>query len=393
MNLVKNRIPSVFISSTCYDLRQIRKDIKDFITGLGYEAILSEFNSFPIDPNLNTVDNCVSIVKERAELFVLIIGGRYGSESENGKSITNLEYIYARAKGIPIFVFIQNSVMDIIKLWKDNPQMNFKSYVDSTKVFEFIETIRNIEKTWVFGFGNAQDICDTLRDQFAYLFYNNLRLGLELQDSKLSSRLQKLDSASLKIAIEKPRGWEYLLFGSVLEYGIKDLANLRRDYNLGISYCSIKEFTDITEAISWIGKKSTHLSKITDVMSKLFNQEIQEAFGADGVPGDAEHIVYVAEKVVEVYKEVMNWSLEIKSSIFPDIMQRLMDIFATFSNSIVLPLEEYYERYNKDLAEALEYTKNGEMAALDLKLKIAEIKNLQEFTEELQNLQKHVGLI
>ena len=39
------RKPSIFVSSTCYDLKQIRQDIREFIEAdLGYEAILSEGN-------------------------------------------------------------------------------------------------------------------------------------------------------------------------------------------------------------------------------------------------------------------------------------------------------------------------------------------------------------
>ena len=88
---MSGRMPSVFVSSTCYDLKQIREDLKIFISEqLGYAAVLSEYDSFPIDPLLNTVDNCIRAVKERADVFVLIIGNRYGYETDNGKSITEL---------------------------------------------------------------------------------------------------------------------------------------------------------------------------------------------------------------------------------------------------------------------------------------------------------------
>lgn len=54
------RKPSIFVSSTCYDLKQIRRDIREFIEAdLGYEAILSEYDSFPIDPDKDTINNCL----------------------------------------------------------------------------------------------------------------------------------------------------------------------------------------------------------------------------------------------------------------------------------------------------------------------------------------------
>lgn len=72
------RKPSIFVSSTCYDLKQIRQDIREFIEAdLGYEAILSEYNSFPIDPDKDTINNCLRVVEQRADIMVLIVGSRY----------------------------------------------------------------------------------------------------------------------------------------------------------------------------------------------------------------------------------------------------------------------------------------------------------------------------
>ena len=34
--------PKVFVSSTCYDLKQVRQDIESFILSYGYTPILSE---------------------------------------------------------------------------------------------------------------------------------------------------------------------------------------------------------------------------------------------------------------------------------------------------------------------------------------------------------------
>jgi hypothetical protein len=82
------RIPAVFVSSTSYDLDQIRADLKQFIEGFGYEAVLSEYPSFPIDPDMRTVENCLRAVDQHADVFVLVVGGRYGSQTDEGKSVT-----------------------------------------------------------------------------------------------------------------------------------------------------------------------------------------------------------------------------------------------------------------------------------------------------------------
>ena len=39
----------IFISSTCYDLSQVRQDLRDFISGLGHNPMMSEQKSEIID--------------------------------------------------------------------------------------------------------------------------------------------------------------------------------------------------------------------------------------------------------------------------------------------------------------------------------------------------------
>ena len=50
--------PTVFVSSTCYDLSQVRHDLKSFIEGFGLEPLMSEFDSFPVDPSEGAIENC-----------------------------------------------------------------------------------------------------------------------------------------------------------------------------------------------------------------------------------------------------------------------------------------------------------------------------------------------
>lgn len=114
--------PTIFISSTCYDLKQIRASLKAVIEEeLGLEAMLSEYSSFPLDPSLGTVENCLRAVQERADILILIVGSRYGYVNETGKSVTNLEYLKAKEKGIPIYVFVE-------KNYKQHANLEDESY-------------------------------------------------------------------------------------------------------------------------------------------------------------------------------------------------------------------------------------------------------------------------
>lgn len=151
-------LPGVFISSTFYDLNQVRADLVGFAEDqLGYRPLVSELPSFPVDPNADTIENCRRRVDEQADIFILIIGGRYGSvNNDQGKSVTNLEYLAARAKGIPIYAFVQREVLAVLPTWNDNPDADFSGTVDSIELFAFLERVRTGDMVWMYPFTTEQ---------------------------------------------------------------------------------------------------------------------------------------------------------------------------------------------------------------------------------------------
>lgn len=76
-------IPRVFISSTWYDLKYIRENLRYFVRTLGYDPVLSEDGSVFYNPGLHTHDACLTEIPT-CQLFVLIIGGRFGGISRAG---------------------------------------------------------------------------------------------------------------------------------------------------------------------------------------------------------------------------------------------------------------------------------------------------------------------
>lgn len=98
---------------------------------MGHIPVLSESPNFPINPNTNTIENCIENVNKFADIFVLIIGNRYGSQVESGKSITNLEYLTAKNKGIPIYVFIAQQILSLLPVYRQNRSANYDGIVDT----------------------------------------------------------------------------------------------------------------------------------------------------------------------------------------------------------------------------------------------------------------------
>ena len=73
--------PRVFVSSTFYDLKQVREDLDRFISGLGYEAVLHEEGDVAYGKE-SPPEAYVHREIELCDILICVIGGRYGSESQ-----------------------------------------------------------------------------------------------------------------------------------------------------------------------------------------------------------------------------------------------------------------------------------------------------------------------
>lgn len=176
--------PRIFISSTFYDLRHIRSSLENFIESLGFEPILSEKGSIAYNPDLPLDESCYRDA-ESCDVFVLIIGGRYGSPSSTDKksfskdffqryeSITKMEYESANKKDVPIYILIEKPVyseFDTFKSNRDNKTIKY-AHVDSVNIFLLIEMILNQPRNNpIHSFEKHLEIERWLKEQWAGLF-------------------------------------------------------------------------------------------------------------------------------------------------------------------------------------------------------------------------------
>lgn len=379
-----SRPPSAFVSSTCYDLGQVRQNLKHFIESVGYEPVLSEYSSFPVNPDLDTVENCRRVVSEKADIFILIVGGRYGSVADHGKSVTNLEYLQARAKGIPIFVFAQKSILNLLPVWRGNARADFSMVVDSTKVLEFISSIRDSGDAWVFPFETAQEIVDTLRVQFAYLCMDGLNLRRRAKEAALPEVLKGLQGKAFRIALEKPEAWEYRLFGQVLADCLKEHTSLRRDWEYAVTF-GATESRGTADLFTWSQNQLAQLTRIGNGLSKLVNVALQEALGPPGVPGNPEALVYVARRISDGYREAIQWSLRFRCITVDPEFTELTRILGHFSSDIIQKVEGFSARLLSGLESQLTLPPE-QRETLEVSLVLI-LPELDAYDREVQRLQ------
>jgi hypothetical protein len=134
-----NKRYQVFISSTYADLKEERAKVIQTIMEL--DCIPAGMEIFPaIDEEQfefikRVIDDC--------DYYLLIIGGRYGSLSEEGISYTEMEYDYAIQKNIKVIAFIHSNP-DEISLGKSEKDSSlrqklqeFRNKVSTNRLIKF----------------------------------------------------------------------------------------------------------------------------------------------------------------------------------------------------------------------------------------------------------------
>lgn len=104
---MKNRRKfSIFISSTYEDLKEERQALVGVALENNFIPVgMEQFHAAP-----TSQWNVITKMIDECDLYLLVIGGRYGSiDEETGISYTEKEYNYAKTRGLPVIVLIKES--------------------------------------------------------------------------------------------------------------------------------------------------------------------------------------------------------------------------------------------------------------------------------------------
>ena len=386
---MKNRPPNVFVSSTMYDLSELRAQLRQFVEKLGWRAVMSEHDSFPIDANRTTVENSRRNVRENADVFVMVVGARYGSvDDESNKSVTNLEFIEARARGVPVYVFVRRDVLAQLRVWNANPEADYSSIVDTPRVFEFIDSFREGGEVWTFEFDTAEDIVNTLRDQFTYLVQD----ALELRQRAIGQEylLTELEGDALMLALRRDEYWEYRLLAMVLEEELGRRIPLRREIEYGLASGNVT-FVDLVDIGSWAQDRLQEVLRLGETASTILDSYMPQALGADGVAGDPAELVVVARRLAQVWEDNAWWTLRCRSVRVDERAKRLVDLLSNVNANMLNELWEFGHSINPRLDEAIESLATGGPTTLTHTLTLT--ADVDELVEEMCRFNKKMQAI
>lgn len=94
----------IFISSTYKDLIEPRSKVIESILSLYHFPIGMEMFSAADDEQWDIIKETI----DSSDFYIILVGGRYGSTTDEGISYTEKEYDYAKEIGVPILSFVKH---------------------------------------------------------------------------------------------------------------------------------------------------------------------------------------------------------------------------------------------------------------------------------------------
>ena len=164
---------TIFISSTCHDLSDLRDFLDYELKRHGFSTILSEKGTVPLATDVHSYEACLRAAKS-CDVTLGVIGGRFGGAYPGtDKSITQMEIETAISAGRRVFVVARNSVLitkEVLRPYTKNGIAFLPTkVVEDERVFRVVDDITRLKSdNWIHSFDSPRDILEFLAVQLGF---------------------------------------------------------------------------------------------------------------------------------------------------------------------------------------------------------------------------------
>lgn len=181
----------VFVSSTTRDLGDVRAEVAQELKRQGFHVFMFDWGSKRLVPGLCPPEQCVRNV-ESVDLFILLLGSRWGYEMSDGRSATEAEFDAALTLGLPRFVYARDYIWTFFEavrhsgsiVWEKGPLQKGKG----EKIVRFYQKVADS------GPNKTADFVDTFKSSVDL----KAKLIQQLSDFLEEKGRTKLTTAALK---------------------------------------------------------------------------------------------------------------------------------------------------------------------------------------------------
>ncbi|MDC3962530.1 DUF4062 domain-containing protein [Polyangium jinanense] len=173
----------IFISSTCYDLLDLRAEVELHLRGMGLTPILSDrpASEFETAGYKDSIETCLANVRT-SDAFICILSQRYGpslgAAGFKDVSATHLEYEEAKARGLPIYMYVRDRLLGEYSVWKKNGGPSGSATVkfawvprDNERIFNFVHEHQALvsgspDSNWLWAFKDSCELKERVSIDF-----------------------------------------------------------------------------------------------------------------------------------------------------------------------------------------------------------------------------------
>lgn len=248
--------PRVFISSTYYDLKNVRADLERFIKERGFEPILHERGHVAYGKKEALEEYCYKEINN-CDILIAVVGGRFGSASKHEPySISQIEFKTATELQKPIYIFVERDVLAEHKTYSRNKEAVVDwAAVNDVRVYKFLDEIFSLSSNnAVAPFETSLDITSFLQEQWASLFQRLLHENSQQEQIALVREMREsigtLKELVTHLLTEKNQGSETVQYILLLNHPLfSQLQKL-----IGVKYRVF--FTNRAEFEAWLKARS-----------------------------------------------------------------------------------------------------------------------------------------
>jgi len=177
---------SVFVSSACYELRDLRFAIRDLLNEYGIVAIMSENPGFAHESGVKPYVTCVSSIAN-CPLVIGVLENEYGSRFDdwgaypqyNGLSPTHAEFRHALATGKKLNVYVHRDTMTAYQTWcadRNGFAALTRTHGPKIETLQLLHELKTRDvPPWIVAFGNASDVVTSLRSNLVNEIFESLK--------------------------------------------------------------------------------------------------------------------------------------------------------------------------------------------------------------------------
>lgn len=114
---------------------------------------------------------------------------------------------------------------------------------------------------------------------------------------------------------QRPDAWEYLLWAGALYIGMQEFDSKYADHLAGYAPSTGEYLSTAQAYLKFVSRISRDGLRVTGDFNAVLSKEVQtQAFGEEGQPGNADRILLMARRILDVYRDFMDWAAKLRGT-------------------------------------------------------------------------------